>query len=71
MTDTIPRFKVGQLVDLIPSTFRSAATGHYEIIALRPAEGETPRYRIKSRSETHERVVAENDLVPSEYVKFD
>jgi hypothetical protein len=70
MTDQIHRFKVGQTVDLIQSTFRSAATGEYEIIALRPADGETPQYRIKSRSESHERVVAESDLIPSS-PKFD
>jgi hypothetical protein len=71
MTDQIHRFKVGQTVDLIQSTFRSAATGQYEIIALRPADGEVPQYRIKSRSESHERVVAENDLIPSPLSKFD
>lgn len=61
------KFKIGQTVDLIPSTFRSAATGHYEIVSLRPSDGETPLYRIKSKSELHERVVAESDLVPSEF----
>jgi hypothetical protein len=66
MADRSHRFKVGQSVDLIPSTFRSAAKGHYEIVSLRPADGQTPQYRIKSRSESHERVVAESDLVPSE-----
>lgn len=71
MTDQIHRFKVGQTVDLIQSTFRSAATGEYEIIALRPADGETPQYRIKSRSESHERVVAESDLILSSHSKFD
>lgn len=71
MTDQIHRFKVGQTVDLIQSTFRSAATGEYEIIALRPVDGETPQYRIKSRSESHERVVAESDLILSSHSKFD
>jgi len=71
MTDLIHKFKVGQTVDLIASTFRSAAAGHYEIIGLRPADGEVPRCRIKSISELHERVVAESDLVPSAHMKFD
>lgn len=71
MTDQIHRFKIGQTVDLIQSTFRSAATGQYEIIGLRPVDGETPQYRIKSRSESHERVVAENDLILSSHSKFD
>lgn len=71
MTDRIHKFTVGQTVDLIPATFRSAATGHYEITGLRPVDGEILRYRIKSKSELHERVVAESDLVPSTYEKFD
>jgi hypothetical protein len=71
MTDRSHRFKVGQTVDLIQSTFRSAAAGQYEIVSLRPADGEIPHYRIKSRSENHERVVAENDLILSAHVKFD
>ncbi len=65
MTDRIHKFKVGQTVDLIPSTFRSAARGDYEIVSLRPAEDGNPQYRIKSKSEAHERVVSEIDLVLS------
>lgn len=64
MADHTHKFSVGQIVSLLPSTFRPAATGHYKIIGLRPADGESPRYRIKSESELHERVVAENDLIP-------
>ncbi len=71
MTDQIHRFKIGQTVDLIQSTFRSAATGQYEIIGLRPVDGEIPQYRIKSRSKSHERVVAESDLILSSHSKFD
>ncbi len=65
------KYRVGQIVDLIPSMSRSAAAGHYEIVSLRPAEGENLQYRIKSRSEAHERVVAETDLILSAHVKFD
>jgi hypothetical protein len=71
MTDRIHKFKVGQSVDLIQSTFRSAAAGQYEIVSLRPADGENPHYRIKSRSEAHERVVAESDLILSAHLKFE
>jgi hypothetical protein len=71
MTDQIHRFKIGQTVDLIQSTFRSAATGQYEIIGLRPVDGEIPQYRIKSRSESHERVVAESDLILSSHANID
>jgi len=65
MMDRIHKFRVGEIVDLIPSTFRTAATGCYEIIRLQPVDGEIPRYRIKSRNELHERVVAEIDIVLS------
>lgn len=70
MADQNHRYKVGQSVNLVQS-FRSAASGQYEIVSLRPADGETPRYRIKSRSETYERVVAECDLILTAHLKFD
>jgi hypothetical protein len=57
------RFKVGQIVEILPSTLRSAATGDYEIVRLVPCDSNDPQYRIKSRNEKHERVVAERDLV--------
>jgi hypothetical protein len=71
MTDRSHRFRVGQTVRLIQSMSRSAAAGQYEIVSLRPADGEIPQYRIKSRSENHERVVAENDLILSAHFKLD
>jgi hypothetical protein len=71
MTEFIHRFKIGQTVDLIPSTFRSAARGNYEIVSLRPAEGGNPQYRIKSKSENHERVVGESDLILSANLRFE
>lgn len=71
MSEAIYKFKVGQTVDLIQSTFRSAATGSYLIVGLRPAEDGNTQYRIKSGSEAHERVVSENDLILPESVKFD
>lgn len=63
MTETAHKFKVGQTVDLIPSTFRSAAKGAYEIVSLRPPENGNLQYRIRSKSESHERVVNEGDLI--------
>lgn len=62
MTDLIHKFKIGQTVDLIRSTSRSAASGRYEIVSLRPVDGGNPQYRVKSQSENHERVVSESDL---------
>ncbi len=71
MADLVHKYRVGQSVDLLPSTFRSAARGNYEIVSLRPAEGGSPQYRIKSKSETHERIVGEGDLILSAHLKFD
>jgi hypothetical protein len=71
MSDAVHKFKVGQTVDLIHSTFRSAARGSYQIVGLRPVEGGSAEYRIKSRSEAHERVVSENDLVLAANLKLD
>jgi hypothetical protein len=71
MAERVHRFKVGQTVDLIPSTFRSAAKGTYQIVSLRPIEGDHTQYRIKSKSEAHERVVSESDLVLAANMKFD
>ena len=71
MTDFVHKFRVGQSVDLLPSTFRSAARGNYEIVSLRPAEDGNRQYRIKSKSEAHERMVAESDLILSARLKFD
>jgi hypothetical protein len=72
MTDSMHRFKIGQTVDLITSTARSAASGRYQIISLRPIDGGgDPQYRVKSKSESHERVVSESDLVSSANPNFD
>jgi hypothetical protein len=65
VTDPVHKFKIGQTVDLIPSIGRSAASGRYEIVSLRPADGGNPQYRIKSENESHERVVSESELILS------
>lgn len=58
-------FHVGQLVELKPSLMRAAAAGAYEITRLMPepdVKSESPRYRIKSSAEIHQRIVPESDL---------
>ena len=60
------QFNIGQIVELAPSSFRSA--GPYEIRHLTPAsdgDPDDPRYRIKSVAEKHERVVSESELTLS------
>lgn len=66
MADNSHKFKVGQTVELVATSFRSAESGHYEIVGLRPIEdgNSNPLYRVKSKGEPHERVVAESDLIP-------
>ncbi|WP_316229300.1 hypothetical protein [Bradyrhizobium sp. SZCCHNR1070] len=59
-------FHVGQFVELKPNLMRAAATGAYEIIRLMPEpeiSSESPRYRIKSSAEIHQRIVPESDLM--------
>ena len=65
MADAVHKFKIGQSVDLIPTTLRSAATDTYEVVRLMPVNASEPQYLIKSKSEAFERVVAEGDLVLS------
>jgi hypothetical protein len=63
--DVIHRFKIGQIVDLMPMRFRAAPAGKYEIRQLMPVsdiDSESPRYRVKSVAEKHERVVPESEL---------
>lgn len=62
MTDRLHRFKVGEWVDILPSTLRSSAPGHYRIVRLIPCDAEDPRYCIRSTYEKHDRVVPERDL---------
>jgi hypothetical protein len=58
------RYSVGQIVELTPSPWRAAALGEYEIRQTMPApdvNSASPRYRIKSAAEIHERIVAESE----------
>jgi hypothetical protein len=59
---TLHRYKIGQQVELLPSTQRSSASGTYNIIALVPIEGDGPKYWLKGDNERHERIVCERDL---------
>jgi hypothetical protein len=59
------RLAVGQIVDLKPNSLKQAALGRYEIRSLMPESdvpSDSPRYRIKSVEESHERIAAERDL---------
>jgi hypothetical protein len=59
------KYAVGQIVELTPNVLRAAALGEYEIMQMMPApdvKSVSPRYRIKSIAEIHERIVAESEL---------
>lgn len=63
MSERIHRFKIGQIVEILPTTLRSSAPGQYEIVRLVPCDSNDPQYCIKSRIEKHERIVSERDLL--------
>jgi hypothetical protein len=59
------KYAVGQIVELTPNSLRVAALGEYEIKQTMPApdiNSASPRYRIKSAAEIHERIVTESEL---------
>jgi hypothetical protein len=57
------RFKIGETIAFQSSLRnRSAAAGHYQVIGLRPSDGDEPSYRIKSELERHERIARESEL---------
>jgi hypothetical protein len=60
------KFYVGQLVEFRPKKGSpiTAARGAYEILKQMPERDGEVQYRIKSRSEEHERVAAESELIP-------
>jgi hypothetical protein len=60
------RYAIGQIVTLTLNPLRAAALGEYEIRQTMPApdiSSASPRYRIKSIAEAHDRIVAESELI--------
>jgi hypothetical protein len=57
------KFKVGQVVEYVPGRLSLPASGGpYKVIRLLPVENGHVHYRIKSTSETFERVARESEL---------
>jgi hypothetical protein len=56
------KFKVGQMLEVIPAARTTMRPGPCRVIATLPFEGVHHQYRIKSLNEPTERVVNENDL---------
>jgi len=57
------KYHVGQVLDLLPNRGSSSRKGgECSVVALLPYEGHAVQYRIQSTSESHQRIVSENDL---------
>ncbi len=57
------KFTAGQTVQYSPGWPReNASGGQFTIVRLYPLVGNTPQYRIKSKRDGHERMVAEDQL---------
>lgn len=54
------KFKVGQSIILISRN--RTAPGEYRIVAQVPPDSVGPQYRIKNRSEPHDRIAREEEL---------
>ncbi len=59
-----PKFKVGQMVDFVPSQRGMAASARsYKVLRLLPTEGGERLYRIKTIAEAFERIARESELL--------
>ena len=56
------KFKIGEIVMLKGSVSRNVPGGVYEVVKQLPHNGHEFEYRIKSSSQSHERVAKETDL---------
>jgi hypothetical protein len=57
------KYRVGQMVQFMPARgVEQSAKGRYTIVRLLPLEGNTPQYRIKNKTDGHERMVREAEL---------
>ena len=59
------KFKVGDVVTLAKS-FMKMPVGPFEVIRLLPSDSADPAYRIKSKTESHERAVREYEISAAE-----
>ncbi|MFZ2140616.1 MAG: hypothetical protein WAV78_27445 [Xanthobacteraceae bacterium] len=56
------KFRIGQLVQLVPAISRNVPRDSYEVTKKLPESRGEFEYRIKSMSEPHERVARESEL---------
>jgi hypothetical protein len=65
------KFKVGQMLEVIPAARTTMRPGPCRVVATLPFEGIHHQYRIKSVNEPTERIVNENDLRPGSDINAD
>jgi len=57
------KFRIGQSVEFFPSRgVDHRSKGQYTIVLLRPLDGDAPQYRVRNKTDGHERIVRENEL---------
>ena len=62
----IHKYKVGQMVGFVHRGRADAPRGEYKIVARLPAESRGLQYRVKSKTEPHERIAPEDELMANE-----
>jgi hypothetical protein len=58
----IHKYRPGQRVTFVGPAHMRGAANEYEIVALLPVEAGQLLYRVKSRTEPHERVLGEDHM---------
>lgn len=56
------RFRVGDLVTLLPNRYGANRLGRFKVTSLLPQEHGVNQYRLKSATDGHERVATEEEL---------
>jgi hypothetical protein len=56
-------YRVEQAVEFFPAPgIDRSAKGQYTVVRRLPIDGAIPQYRVKNKTDGHERVVCENEL---------
>jgi hypothetical protein len=59
----VHKYKVGEQLDLLPAAGRTSMPADTcTVLGLMPNDESSPRYRVQSLSERHQRIVKETDL---------
>ena len=58
----VHKYHVGQRVSLVSPSYLSRGSAEFEVVRLLPPEAGQFLYRVKSATESHERVVGEEQL---------